>query len=297
MIKQPIYGLPLFPMHLLEQLRGAGFSVSFATRHWLGKQLDQAINLVGAQRILLVDNGAYSYFKKGRSSMDGSYLDEFEEWARDILDRCPQAIAVIPDVIEGTVEQNIELLHMCQLDPERCMAIWHLNEPLSHLLYLCESYNYVGFGSAGEYWEVGTTAWHARIREAFAAIDKWETESNGAYIRPRLHMMRAQCLAHLYPFDSSDSTNVARNHHRYRNQNQGHVARFATRTSAKIRAASGAESEHQLKRPLLDHEEHNAWYQRLLLDQLLEHAGYRVTSLDRHKSSGVIASVDGDQAA
>ena len=110
-------------------------------------------------------------------------------------------------------------------------------------------------------------------------------------------MMRAQCLAHLYPFDSSDSTNVARNHHRYRNQNQGHVARFATRTSAKIRAASGAESEHQLKRPLLDHEEHNAWYQRLLLDQLLERAGYRVTSLDRHKSSGVIASVDGDQAA
>ena len=297
MIKQPIYGLPLFPMHLLEQLRGAGFSVSFATRHWLGKQLDQAISLVGAQRILLVDNGAYSYFKKGRSSMDESYLDEFEEWARDILDRCPQAIAVIPDVIEGTVEQNIELLHMCQLDPERCMAIRHLNEPLSYLLYLCESYNYVGFGSAGEYWEVGTTAWHARIREAFAAVQKWETESNGTYIRPRLHMMRAQSMAHLYPFDSSDSTNVARNHHRYRNQNQGHVARLATRTSAKIRAGSGPEAEHQLKRPLLDHTEHQAWYQRLLLDQLLEYAGYQVTSLDPHKPRGVRAPVDGDQAA
>jgi hypothetical protein len=66
-------------------------------------------------------------------------------------------------------------------------------------------------------------------------------------------MMRAQSQAHLYPFDSSDSTNVAMNHGRYRAEGEGHVARLAARASAKIEASSGAEAEHQIKRPLLGH--------------------------------------------
>jgi hypothetical protein len=135
------------------------------------------------------------------------------------------------------------------------MPVWHMHESLDYLLYLCEGFEYVGIGSSGKYAKLNSPEWHARIGEAFAAIDAWEASSNGAYIRPRLHMMKAQAQAHLYPFDSSDSTNVAMNHGRYRAEGEGHVARLAARASAKIEASSGPEAEHQLKRPLLGHVE------------------------------------------
>lgn len=259
MNKLTIYGLPLNPMSALDQLAGASFCVSYATRAKLGRQLDDAIRLVGRDGMLLVDNGAFSMHKQGVDTRTDDYLDDYEAWAQDILDRCPQAVAVIPDVIGGSVEDNAELASLWQLDPLRSMAIWHMHEDISYLLYLCEAYGHIGIGSSGEYWQTGTPAWHARMAEAFAAIDAWEAGSNGAYVRPRIHLMRAQSLAHLYPVDSSDSTNVAMNHGRYRAEGEGHVARFAARVDARIQASAGPAAEHQIKRPLLDHLEHNAW--------------------------------------
>ncbi len=267
MLKTAIYGLPLNPTHLLEELAGASFCVSFATRDKLGKQLDQAIQLVGQDGILLVDNGAFSMHKQGISARDEEYQEAYEAWALDILARCPQAIAVIPDVIGGTEQENADLVCTTQLPYDRAMPIWHMHESLSYLLYLCESFDYVGIGSSGQYWKVGSPDWHARIGEAMAAIDAWEAGSNGAYIRPRLHMMRAQSQAHLYHFDSADSTNVAVNHGRYRAEGAGHVARLAERASAKIVASSGPEAEHQIKRPLLYHLEMAAW--RTNFDEML----------------------------
>lgn len=277
MEKLTVYGLPLNPMPALEQLKGASFCVSYATRQKLGRQLDDAIRLVGETGMLLVDNGAFSMHKQGTDTRDEAYLDDYEAWAQAILDRCPQAVAVVPDVIGGTVEDNAELASLWQLDPLRSMAIWHMHEDISYLLYLCEAYGHVGIGSSGEYWQTGTEAWHARMREAFAAIDTWEAENDGAYIRPRIHLMRAQSLAHLYPVDSSDSTNVAMNHGRYRAEGEGHVARFAARVDSKIQASAGPAADHQLKRPALEHVEFNAWQKALygsfrdeLLPQLVE---------------------------
>jgi hypothetical protein len=273
MKKLTIYGLPLNPMRLLDQLKGASFCVSYATREKLGAQLDQAIELVGPDQMLLVDNGAFSLHKRGVSTMDESYFDGFEEWAGDILDRCPQAVAVVPDVIGGTEEQNAEMALQCWLDHDRCMAVWHMHESVEYLLYLCESFGYVGIGSSGDYWKVGTKKWHARLTEALDAVTRWEAESEGAYVRPRIHLMRAQSMAHLYAVDSSDSTNVAMNHGRYRHEGDGHVERFARRLDRKIQASAGPEAEHQIKRPLLDHLE----TQHGKLVRLLEAAGYGVT--------------------
>jgi len=255
--KTAVYGLPLNPRHLLEELAGSSFCVSYATRQKLGPQLDDAIRLVGEDQILLVDNGAFSMFKQGVSTRDEEYQDAYEAWAIDILDRCPQAIAVIPDVIGGSVEENAELVNTTMLPTDRCMPIWHMHEPIWYFLYLCDSFNYVGIGSSGKYWQVGSRDWHARVGFMFAALEAWEKQSGN--IRPRLHLMRAQSMAHLYPFDSTDSTNVAMNHGRYRQEGTGHVARFAERAAAKIVATSGAEAEHQVKRPLLDHLAHAAW--------------------------------------
>jgi len=284
MEKTTIYGLPLTPRALIEQLEGASFCVSFATRKDLGSQLDDAIRLVGNDGILLIDNGAFTLHKKGVSTRTESYQDEFETWAADILERCPQAIAVIPDVIGGTEEENGELVRHCMLDWDRCMPIWHLHESIDYLLELCEGFNYVGFGSSGQFWKVGTPEWHARIAEAFAAIDAWEKASEGAYIRPRIHMMRAQSMAHLYGFDSSDSSNLAVNHCRYKATGEGHVERMADRIDGKIQASAGPEAEHQAKRPLLFHveaaEANAAFWLEMELARLSQKAAANADGLD-----------------
>lgn len=262
MKKHTIYGLPLNPMSALEQLRGSSFCVSYATREKLGKQLDQAIDLVGGDGILLIDNGAFSAWQAGVDTMnDPAYLDGFAAWANDILDRCDQAWVVLPDVIDGTHEDNWQLAleHLSVFDSERCMPVWHLHEPLSYLIHLCESFSYVAFGSSGDYQRPGTDKWHARIQEAFAAIDQWLIDSEGCYVRPRLHMMRAQAFAHLYPFDSSDSTNVAMNHNRQLKKSGEDIPAFAKRVDDRIQASAGPETEHQAKQPLLEHVDTKAW--------------------------------------
>jgi hypothetical protein len=258
MNKLTIYGLPLNPTSLLEQLDGASFCVSYATREKLGAQLDQAIRLVGKDGILLVDNGAFSHWKSG-GEMNEEYVEGFEAWALDILERCPQAIAVIPDVIGGTLEQQHELRVTSQLPSERSMIVWHMDEPISVLLHYCTDYEHVAIGSTVLYGEPGEPKWHSRMKEVFAAIDQWEAESNGAYIRPRIHMMRAQKEAHKYPFDSSDSTNVAVNHNRQLKKSGEDLVAFAARIDSKIQSSAGPAAEHQIKRPLLGHIEYSRW--------------------------------------
>src|SRR5262245_10332127 len=130
MNKHTVFGLPLNPMPALEQLRGASFCVSYATRAKLGKQLNQAIELVGQDGILLVDNGAFSAWQAGVDTMsDESYLEGFATWANDILARCPQAIAVLPDKIDGTVEENAQLVNetVTMFPDLRVMPIWHMH--------------------------------------------------------------------------------------------------------------------------------------------------------------------------
>ena len=205
MQKTTIYGLPMNPMPLLEQLKGASFCVSYATRAKLGKQLAQAIRLVGEDGVLLVDNGAFTHWGNG-GLMTEDYIAGFEAWAEDILERCPQAIAVIPDVIRGTMEQNIALIESTGLDLDRAMPIWHMDEPLSFLRSLCDRFGYIGFGSTID--QPGSENWHARIKEAFAAIDAWALETGEP--RPRVHIMRAQQFAHLYAFDTRATAPTSR---------------------------------------------------------------------------------------
>jgi hypothetical protein len=256
MEKISVFGLPMNPMPLLEQLAGKSFCVSYGTRDKLGRQLDDAIRLVGAveSSILLVDNGAFSAHQAGVNTMtDEAYLQGFANWANEISERCPQAIVVLPDVIGGTCEQNWQLASetMSMFDAaDRLMPIYHLDEPIHYFLNLCETFNYVGIGSAGQYFNINGKAWHARMTEIFAALDKWEAESNGAFIRPRLHLMRAQSKAHLFPVDSSDSVNVSMNHNRQRKVAGETVAQFAARIDDKIQASAGPAAEHQVKRPL-----------------------------------------------
>lgn len=243
MKKRTVFGLPLTPIRLLEQLEGQSFCLSYATRNRLGRQLDDAIRLVGEDGILLLDNGAFSAWRSG-VPMD---VDGFVRWAADICERCPQAVVVVPDVIDGDELANDEMRYEFSgamfeagvfIPPERMMMVWHMHESLDRLTGMIEGgYTYIAIGSSGEYAQVGTPQWHARIREAFDHIERFCAESEGCYVRPWIHMMRAQGEAHRYPFDSADSCSLAVNHCRYKAEGEGHVARYAQRIRGKIDAS------------------------------------------------------------
>ena len=66
MEKTTVYGLPINPQTILEQLKGCSFCVSYGTKDKLGGQLDDAIRLVGTDGILLLDNGAFSHWQRAR---------------------------------------------------------------------------------------------------------------------------------------------------------------------------------------------------------------------------------------
>src|SRR5262245_9023159 len=135
--KRIVYGLPLNPLSALEELAGKSFCISYAHRHskMKGRALGDAIRLVGSDGVLVVDNGAFTAHRTGER-MSEDYLERFEAWAAGILERCPSAIAVVPDVIGGTEEENAELVRLWWVDSDRSMAVWHLHESLDYLVYL-----------------------------------------------------------------------------------------------------------------------------------------------------------------
>ncbi len=237
--RQIVLGTPINPAPLLDTLAGYSFCVSYASRAKLNGQLQRIIDLVNADAnaFLLVDNGAFTHWRQG-GSMTDDYVDGFEAWATDILDRCPKAIAVLPDVIGGSEAQNWTLACESGLDPVRAMPIWHLHESLDYLRHLVESgFPMIGFGSSGDYASGRGPEWEARIAEAFAAIDDACAPGSGV-ARPHIHMMRCQGQLHRFPFNSADSTNVAINHNKYRDAHGDDRARFlADRIKARCDAA------------------------------------------------------------
>lgn len=245
MKKRTVYGTPITPNRLIEQLDGSSFCVSYWNRARLGSQLDQILSLTGAGELLLVDNGAFSAWNKSGAEpfLDAGYTRAFEAWALWILACCPQAVAVIPDTITGTLDENRRLLAETLLPRDRSMPCFHMHEPLDHLAQLVrDGWKWIAFGSSGEFAKTGTPEWHARIAEMMATVDAVEAEG---YARPWIHMMRAQAQGYRYEFDSTDSTSVAVNHCRYKAEGGNYVRRYADRIRAKIDASCNGEERAQ----------------------------------------------------
>lgn len=116
------------------------------------------------------------------------------------------AFAVIPDVIDGSEEENDRLL--IEWPHREGVPVWHLHESLSRLERLVSEYRTVGFGSSGKFSVVGSPSWSRRMGEAMSVA----TDELG---RPkcRLHGFRMldPSVVESYPFASCDSTNVAQN--------------------------------------------------------------------------------------
>lgn len=227
-----IHGTPITPAALLEQLRGSSFCVSYAAPG----QLDRCIDLVGPTGVVMLDNGAFSAWRSTGHNMTASERQGFYDWANDAMRRCDQAVAVIPDVIEGsTPEANWELareaVHYGFEFPERAMFVWHMDEPIEQLQKACRLFNFVAIGSCAQYdIQKNFAGYMDRLREAMASIE-YVDQFYGR--RPWVHAMRGLGQYHRFRrLDSADSTNIARNHCRTKGR-PNHVRAMAARIEAK----------------------------------------------------------------
>lgn len=183
------HGTPITPRTVLHELAGRNFCVSYAAPgdvEWCDEH---------AQSMML-DNGAFSFWRTGRATDWPGYYSWAERWLERIT-----TWAVIPDVIDGTEEENDALIAEWPYG-ERGAPVWHMNETLGRLLRLCDIWPLVCIGSSGEYAQVGSQSWRRRMDEVFD-------------LRPndRFHMLRGLAFVDgPYPFFSADSTNIARNH-------------------------------------------------------------------------------------
>jgi hypothetical protein len=181
--------------------------------------------------------------------------------------RCPQSVAVIPDVIGGTEQENAELLtdfHCCGIvDTDRCIPVWHMHESMDYLRHLCDSWAYLAIGSSGKYAQVGTPKWHRRIGQAMKTLNR-ATLRHGMR-RPWVHMMRAQAELHNYDFDSCDSCNVAVNHGRWRRKNpgDGHVARMAQPILDRVAGSCNGAERKWVQPPAAEVAEAAIWEEKI----------------------------------
>lgn len=188
------HGTPITPRAHLERMAGRLFCVSFAAPQ------DLATCLRIGQGLML-DNGAFSAKTRGLPFDRAG----FYAWAEPHL--AQPHWGVVPDVIDGTVEQQREMVKSWPFRKALGIPVWHLGLPIEYLLELADDWGRVCFGSAGQYWQIGTPAWCGRMDEAFNAL----TRTFGAQL-PWVHGLRMLGqAAGPWPLASADSTNVGRN--------------------------------------------------------------------------------------
>jgi len=197
------HGLPFggSKQEAAEALIGRHAFVSFAAPN----QLDVALEV--CQSIAL-DNGAFSAWKSGKTIDWNDYF----RWVENLIGHPRLDFAIIPDVIDGTEEENLKLIgrwhQWFHTDSHYGVPVWHMNDSLEILSYFCLAYNRVAIGSSGEFSTVGTKEWRARMDEAMTYIC-----DNRGYPKTKIHMLRGLNPAVFtdYPFSSGDSTNAGRN--------------------------------------------------------------------------------------
>jgi hypothetical protein len=188
------HGTPLTPRSELLKLAGKCFCVSFADPR------DADWCSLNAQSVVW-DNGAFSVHTQGKEVS----WSKFYDWVEPRLGH--PHWAVVPDVINGEIEDNMRLIEEWPHPKELAAVVWHLHEPIEHLLTLCDlGFGKICFGSSKTYWQVGSEIWERRADEAFNAL-----AARGPL--PWVHMLRGLALCgDRWPFASADSVNVARNY-------------------------------------------------------------------------------------
>ena len=188
------HGTPITPRSEMMKLAGKHFCVSFA------EPRDGDWCLEHGQSVMW-DNGAFSLHTQGKAVDWATYYT----WLESRLGHPHWAI--IPDVIDGTAEQQRELVGSWPFSSLLGAPVWHMGLPVDYLLELADEWPRLCFGSTAQYWQVGSPSWERRCDEAFNALAKRHPRL------PWVHMLRGLALCgDRWPFASADSANVARNH-------------------------------------------------------------------------------------
>jgi len=193
------HGGPITPLDAAAKLwAGRHACVSFA-------RTDQAALAFEVAQSVMLDNGAFSAWKAG-TPFD---VDGFLLWVREWIRHPAFDFAVIPDVIDGSEQENDELIDMwLGLGLPHGVPVWHMHESISRLESLCQTFDRVSLGSSGEYAEIGTPQWWERMSEAMKAC--CDDQGRPLAKLHGLRMLDPTIFSHL-PLSSADSTNVARN--------------------------------------------------------------------------------------
>lgn len=197
------HGTPITPQDRLYELAGRNFCVSFAAALQIEK-----VHRIGQS--VMIDNGAFTSWKQAKTTARKLWWEDFYNWVEPWLDY-RTTWAVIPDVIDGTEEENDRLMEEWP-HGLRGAPVWHMHESIHRLKMLCAEWPRVCIGSSGEYRIVGDDKWHHRMDEAMN-----EVCGNGP-ASTWFHMLRGMSVVDAgYPFASVDSTDVAQNHNRPQN--------------------------------------------------------------------------------
>lgn len=152
-----------------------------------------------------LDNGAFTRWKAAAgAALD---WDEYYRWVERWKSHPGCDFALIPDVIDGTEQQNDDLLADWPFD-DIGTPVYHMHESLERLDRLARSFGRVALGSSGKYRNPGSLLWWDRITQMMRLL----VIENG-YPKVKLHGLRMLSpeLIKAIPFTSADSTTVARN--------------------------------------------------------------------------------------
>lgn len=113
------------------------------------------------------DNGAFSAWKSGKDMDIEGYAAWVEQWIR----HPGFDWYCIPDVIDGTPEENMAMIGKWRGLVDHNMLVhgvpvWHMHEPVEILRNYCHAYQRVAIGSSAQYATVGNAVWWDRMAQA-----------------------------------------------------------------------------------------------------------------------------------
>ena len=192
------HGTPITPETACAAiLAGRHAMVSFANH----QQVELCFE---ACQSVALDNGAFPAWMAGNPIKD---WEPYYKWVDKWRKHPSFDFALIPDVIDGTEQENSTLTAIWPLGIQCGVPVWHLHESLPRLRQLCEYWPRVALGSSGEYAQIGTVQWWNRMKEAMDVACPF------GFPLAKLHGLRMLDpeIFSRFPFSSADSTNVARN--------------------------------------------------------------------------------------
>jgi hypothetical protein len=163
-------------------------------------------------RSFVFDNGAFTIWKRGGTLDVGGYTN----WCRDWYQHPGFDWALIPDVIDGSDEDNDKLLERWPKEIPG-VPVYHLHEKPSRLARLAKEWPTVAIGSSGVWSDPGSSGWWNRMVTVMDAV--CDEEGRPMCKLHGLRMMAPDIFTRL-PLASADSTNVA--------QNKSSISRFGS---------------------------------------------------------------------